>query len=350
MLTTKEYEKVINFLCSIESSSHNYYQTVINSLNEVFNYKYIAFFVNGNSRRPIATNLSPTIIEEYANQYYNQDIFNNKTLHQKHNVISIEDIMPYNQYIKTPYYEQFHKRHNFDFSIAIPLKVDHQLIGGIGIHKTKDCGDFSPVEKSIFANISKFISINLKKYFQANHLEFNYNVLTNSLDFLPMGVIVIDNDLNTLYHNQISKEFCSDIALSINTNPINKIKGIILDRFTSFNHNQFSFEFELGDYRVSIESLPHVQHVFNHHKQLFGIYLQPKSKEKSFIHKAIDAYGLSKREAEIIDLISKGYGNNEIANTLFLSINTVKSHLNNIFNKLNVNNRTAVIHKMINLN
>ncbi|TDK58202.1 response regulator transcription factor [Bacillus salipaludis] len=32
-----------------------------------------------------------------------------------------------------------------------------------------------------------------------------------------------------------------------------------------------------------------------------------------------------------------------------MSINTVKSHLNNIFNKLNVNNRTAVLHKITSL-
>jgi DNA-binding CsgD family transcriptional regulator len=350
VLTTKEYEKIMDFLSTIESSNHNYYQTVINSLKDIFNYNYIAFFVNDNKRRPIASNLPAEVIEEYANQYYSLDIFNNKRLHQKQNVISIHDIMPYHQYIHTPYYEQFNKRHNLDYSISIPLKVNNELIGGIGIHKSKDCGDFSPAEKMIFANISTFISVNLKKNVQATDLEFHYNVLTKSLESLSVGIIVIDSDVKTVYHNKISREYCSDLAMSIDTNPINKIKGIIFERFPFSSRDQCRFEFELGDYDLSIEPLTDVHHVFNQHKQLFAIYLQPKSKQKNYINNAIEQYGLSKREAEIIDLISKGYGNNEIASTLFLSINTVKSHLNNIFNKLNVNNRTAVIHKVVNLN
>lgn len=48
---------------------------------------------------------------------------------------------------------------------------------------------------------------------------------------------------------------------------------------------------------------------------------------------------LSKRELEILNLVTKGVTNREIATTLFISENTVKVHMSKILEKLNVNNR-----------
>lgn len=54
---------------------------------------------------------------------------------------------------------------------------------------------------------------------------------------------------------------------------------------------------------------------------------------------------LSQRELEILKLIELGYTNTEISGKLFLSINTVKTHLKNIFIKLDVSNRTGALAK-----
>lgn len=51
-------------------------------------------------------------------------------------------------------------------------------------------------------------------------------------------------------------------------------------------------------------------------------------------------FGLTGREVEVLRLIAEGYSNNEIAGLLFISSHTVKSHMINIFNKLDVNDRT----------
>ena len=54
---------------------------------------------------------------------------------------------------------------------------------------------------------------------------------------------------------------------------------------------------------------------------------------------------LSKRELELLRLISAGHTNKEIASELFITIGTVKRHTVNIFNKLDVNNRTKAVAK-----
>jgi LuxR family maltose regulon positive regulatory protein len=49
---------------------------------------------------------------------------------------------------------------------------------------------------------------------------------------------------------------------------------------------------------------------------------------------------LSERELEVLRLVAGGLSNREIAEALFITLGTVKKHLNNIFSKLNVKSRT----------
>ena len=48
---------------------------------------------------------------------------------------------------------------------------------------------------------------------------------------------------------------------------------------------------------------------------------------------------LTRREQEVLDLISEGRTNQEIADTLIIELGTVKNHVHNILKKLNVNSR-----------
>jgi NarL family two-component system response regulator LiaR len=60
--------------------------------------------------------------------------------------------------------------------------------------------------------------------------------------------------------------------------------------------------------------------------------------------------GLSKRELEILGLLAEGYSNQEIASQLFVSLSTVKTHLQNLFEKLTVKRRTQAVEKARRLN
>lgn len=55
---------------------------------------------------------------------------------------------------------------------------------------------------------------------------------------------------------------------------------------------------------------------------------------------------LSAREQEILDYLSKGYRYKEIAALLFINIETVRKHIHNIYEKLQVNSRTDALNKV----
>lgn len=67
--------------------------------------------------------------------------------------------------------------------------------------------------------------------------------------------------------------------------------------------------------------------------------------ERSIFYKNVEEYGLSEREIEVLLLISKGLKNDEIAEKLFVSLSTVKTHTRNIFTKLDVRNRIEAARK-----
>jgi two-component system, NarL family, response regulator LiaR len=59
----------------------------------------------------------------------------------------------------------------------------------------------------------------------------------------------------------------------------------------------------------------------------------------------LDQLNISKRELEVLELIAKGLTNEEIAEQLFLSLNTIKTHSSRLFEKLEVKRRTQAVEK-----
>jgi NarL family two-component system response regulator LiaR len=55
--------------------------------------------------------------------------------------------------------------------------------------------------------------------------------------------------------------------------------------------------------------------------------------------------GLSKRELEVLQLMAEGLSNQQIAERLFVSLNTIKTHSGKVFEKLEVQRRTQAVDK-----
>jgi NarL family two-component system response regulator LiaR len=66
--------------------------------------------------------------------------------------------------------------------------------------------------------------------------------------------------------------------------------------------------------------------------------------------KELARLGLSARELEVLRLMAEGLSNQEIASRLFVSLNTIKTHSANIFEKLDVRRRTQAVDKAKKLN
>lgn len=82
---------------------------------------------------------------------------------------------------------------------------------------------------------------------------------------------------------------------------------------------------------------------------VIGIYINKKTLHKSkhqsieIDHKKIEQLDISKREYEVLQCISEGLSNKEIAEKLYLSESTIKTHVSNLLVKLNAKRRTQAL-------
>jgi DNA-binding NarL/FixJ family response regulator len=78
-----------------------------------------------------------------------------------------------------------------------------------------------------------------------------------------------------------------------------------------------------------------------------GARLTPKTVAGPFARNeaALKALGLTEREVKVLELLAAGSANKEIARVLDISPNTVKTHIANLFQKLEAQRRTQAIQK-----
>lgn len=58
---------------------------------------------------------------------------------------------------------------------------------------------------------------------------------------------------------------------------------------------------------------------------------------------------LTEKEKEVLNFARRGFTNSEIASELYISVNTVKKHMQSLYKKFNVSNRATLCHKVYNL-
>ena len=63
--------------------------------------------------------------------------------------------------------------------------------------------------------------------------------------------------------------------------------------------------------------------------------------------KLADIENLSNRESEILSLVAKGFSYKMIGSQLFISTETVRTHIKHIYKKLQVNSATGAVHKFM---
>lgn len=81
-------------------------------------------------------------------------------------------------------------------------------------------------------------------------------------------------------------------------------------------------------------------------KEAISANKAPKTIEEKIKDLAIK-HQLTERETDVLFHITKGYNNQQIADALFVSVNTIKYHLRNIYEKLDVNKRTEITSKIL---
>ena len=352
----KDFPKILEFIESITVEGNRFRQQVLLSLAEIFNFEHCTFFltdINQELINPITLNIDESYVHSYLKYYRHTDVFYIKQAQQaylKNNVLYITDLMPYETYEKTEYYNDFLKQQGFYHELAIALLDGDRTIGAIGLFKPF-ANKFSTYEISILKMVSKYISralrLNLINQRVQQQKEIHEQCNTNS----PYGTIIFNQDLVVNYINPAAREFVRDI-LPKEGDPLTKfIKNTVLSigELWLYGGNKSVLSPSLKEYEIWIHPLSHTVNI-DESNRLFVLSITPETlpvreseKNKLLLSRKSS---LTSRELEILSYVRKGFTNEQIAKHLFITTATVKTHLQRVFKKMEVTNRTALCHKL----
>jgi DNA-binding CsgD family transcriptional regulator len=286
------------------------------------------------------------------NKYYRVDPFHPDNILRKKvpkDIITIDDIMTYEEYEASSYYK------DFVFPLGIPyyhlvIYIYHKntIIGGITLLKAKSEGTFTNCEISILKKVVPFIAkITVDNFLQDSlqAKEILYETLCNQS---PSGFMAFDAQYPQVvnYINSSAQRYISEIMY--NKAIQNPVYQFIADHIlpeSGFEHFGFS---KIIQSRSMKQFYLNVSPNLFKNKPLVYVYIipldnAPNNKISINIH---DCEDLTPRQKEIISCVLKGYTNEEIAEKLFISVSTVKTHLNAIYKKLNLPNRLSLCSKL----
>ncbi len=181
----------------------------------------------------------------------------------------------------------------------------------------------------------------LKKIIEKQNIDINEirNYTKDSLKILAIKLLSIKELKNRKLLKKdifLNTEYYSNLLKELKLSEINANEYVFLEKELAF-HNLKSIENKYSISRLInfiLGFLLLISIVF-----LFSSKIVKTKKEN---------HELSKQELNVKKLILDGKSNKDIAEDLFISLSTVKTHITNIYNKLNVSNRTELIAKFKN--
>jgi DNA-binding CsgD family transcriptional regulator len=280
-------------------------------------------------------------------------------------VVRVEDLVSYPSFLSSEYYNDFLRPQQIYYKAVVYLKSRDRLLGMIALLRPKGTQSFSKEDVTLLRAVSPYIAHALEDLELRKSIYVRENIFRAVETCLCGGVIVLDDAWNLLYANEKAEQLCRKLTgSSLQKERVPAVPPLLLEDCIALKEDSGIAPADrrvLPRYRVleDIHSKP-----FSVHSQmlpktmnpdgraLFMVSIEQLAEDRTKLpaggeEKLKSLYRLSEREVEIVYRVCEGLRNSEIAERLFISEITVKKHIQNIFDKMGVQSRSALIHKVL---
>jgi DNA-binding CsgD family transcriptional regulator len=300
---------------------------------------------------PVGVNIDQNLLDDYFSTYHEcdvlhpqkigADVFENATLIECKRFAKYESDNPY--LLRLNEYSIYH-------SHSLNLKVDGKVVASIALFRSFDEDDSQDtLSPDCLEMIAPFISQEFKTRMALDETTKMASVLKTVLNKENMGVIVFDkgHENRVIYYNPICVQYCRDFFQK------DKFEDVAMQHFVNSVIVPYDVPFaEITDLTVKLKSIQGTNYrmriVENEEDdyRLCTAYINPLHDDHAIIDDRTfrDQYSiLTPKEREVALLISHGLTNQQIADRMYVSLSTVKSHIQSIFEKFKVKNRSSLI-------
>lgn len=347
------FSAALDMHCKTHDSFFNI--DLLNTFEKFFDYHDCSITVYTNDYKfcgGIATSEMQTMTEYYAkNMTAGNDPFSSYITKQclstdgiKPLVLISKDAFPENssEYFHTEYYEYLKK---FNFAWVATMTFGNYRFN---ILKREE-DPFLEEEISFLHLISQLFASRLQLF---NELKTRYaigEIKDKLLDANGVGYITLDDDFNLIDYNHTAGAYLSDITDTGNV----RYSCTKLLTMMGLTHNISDVESQISmasfsskGYHINLKTHFETQE-YDFIKKYYCITLvkdlsmdmQDSESKQAFSEK----YGLSAKEMQVVEKMAEGKTYKEIAASLFISLNTVRTHIKNIYTKVGVNNQRNLL-------
>ncbi len=318
---------------------------------------------------PIGMNVQQHFFPMYRDYYHRINPFdpsNMSSLTSK--AVSMEQIVPYDDFQKTEYFNDFIRPQKIRRQMVVYILRNRRLVSVICTHRCRN-RIFDRDDLAAGDMVSSHLSAAFERIRLFEHVKRQGSFFRMIIDTADVGIAVLDQEKRPLFVNRKAAHLCA--AVRKETLPTNEccpmdsaLPAAVLDDCDALKRCvEDDLERVCNPLPVrervlwvsSFEQCLFRSRIVDGHLTDFNQPLFLVSMERLPVHPGIDEdlirreCHLTKRETEIVSHIFKGYRNAEIGDRLFISEGTVKNHLRNIFEKVQVKNRTGLIRKVLSL-
>ena len=235
----------------------------------------------------------------------------------------------------------------------------------ISLYKPEKEGDFTDEEMSLFNNIGILFSIIQNNYIEKIENDQLKSVLDKHITEINGSFCVLNCQLNIVFQThsfiEVTKQICNGDYFNYEIIPL--VSQMADEECPSKNIITKEYKREKANYTMSISKFSGDYNVNYRSQYLYMINIEETKgskldskqgqldimRKENFYQNVSDAYGLTRREKEVLELVMKGLSVSEISEEICVAESTAKTHINNLHRKLGVHSRSEAMAKIIDI-
>jgi DNA-binding CsgD family transcriptional regulator len=236
-----------------------------------------------------------------------------------------------NRYFENEHY-RFLYRYGLSWALSMPIG-DYRLT----LYKSTDEADFNEDERVAL----QLLSTLLRNCYTAKaavdaHADAE-RIQSNVLDSVGVGLICVDRDMEIHSCNRVASSFLNQ---AYNTNHVqagfDRLFQDLQQNGTRLRGIHSGLRIDMMGYALIMETVQRGDDL----KGMYALSIYPSDTAGGYIppHKLSERYNLTEREIEVCRLLVSGLSYRKTADALFISLNTVRSHVKNVYKKTGINN------------
>lgn len=299
--------------------------------------------------------LSEGLFEQYKSHYepldaYKKAVFEGQTIPA---VDRSSDYLDYTQWEKNEHRADFLLKNGMYYIACVQVFDENKLVGEISLHRNKRQRDFQDWEMKALQLAGRHLSTAFRNLRLVQENEILKTGLSQVFEFFDEAFFIFNFQYDLLYINDIAKNLINNSnSYTAESELLEQLKVCCRKVGTAECDSDHTAPWA---YSLNLNTPvgKRLFHVFARKDAIDGspifIVVSPPSTPNMQRLNVSLLDRLSKREKDIARLLADGKSNEEMATKLFLSVNTIKTHVHNIFLKTGVESRTELISKMFSL-